>query len=1013
MGNHFNALVYYSISVLFFFLAGIHWSFGQGIPSGEDVERSKEQCATVFFEQKQANSLGYFGSRQYFESWVGSKKVQLQEKVQRNRMLADEIRQLPVVVHVIHHGEATGEGANISDAQILDQIRTLNEDFQMQNPDFITNTPNEFLNVASNARIEFVLAKQDPQGMPSNGINRVLGPKSTYGLNDAALVGQLASWAPEEYINIWVLPLTPPTIGFASFPVSDELQGLSSARPNGQTDGVTIDHSYFGSIGNISQNSQGRTATHEMGHFLGLRHIWGDGGCEVDDFVEDTPLQSQSNNTCILTPRFTCDSRDMVENFMDYTPDRCMSLFTEGQVGRMDVVLAFSPRRATLPTSRALNDPQLFENDIELGNIISPSEYTCTNSIIPVIEVMNKGLSGVSNIRAQISVDGEERETKDFVVSIAPGASALLEFSTLMVNAEFYTFSAEVLLVNGAEDDDFFNNTLSVNTTLPAFENLPYAYPGHNEASGWEVKNEDSGQTWRPISLQIDNNSQDVFFLNSFDYPVQGELDYLISPVFDFTEVQNPQLSFDLAYSPFANSAFNETLLVAISTDCGNTFDLLSAPYNKTENSLATQETTTGGFFQNTEGQFRKEIVNLNAFAGLSSIRVAFVLINDYGNNIFLKNIRLNTEETFRYQLGINEIEAPLPVVNGDQTLDRVSVSNTGNLSVSSFFVSKSINGIGSETVLFEANNLGVGESTSVELPNFLDFGLNKVDYEVSAPNYDQNPANGNQISRYFLQTDATILSPWRQNFDTGELGAWETINPENNLSSWDVVTSSEGGNEQAILGNMVSDNSYWLVSPEFSLGETGRAGLFFDWGGSGFSSRGLTNFSLVVSKDGGQSGQTVWEVAGDDLNKEIGSNNVNDPSQQRSFINLNTFAGEEKVRLYFKVNNLNDPEGRLLLDNISLYFSDDPDPVIPEINETLIYPNPADDNFKISFNLADYQDVDIQFFSTAGQLVYDVSFSNTLNQTYSFGKVHLRNGLYIVKINGESFSLTKRLVLN
>jgi hypothetical protein len=1012
MGKHFNALVYYPISVLFFFLAGIHWSFGQVIPPVGEDERSKEQCATVFFEQKQANAMGYFGSRQYFESWVGSKKVQLEEEKQRNRRLDDEIRQLPVVVHVIHHGEAIGEGANISDAQILDQIRILNEDFQMTNPDFITNTPNEFLDVASDARIEFVLAKQDPQGMPSNGINRVLGPKSTYGLNDAALVGQLASWAPEEYINIWVLPLTPPTIGFASFPVSDELPGLGSASANRQKDGVTIDHSFFGSIGNISQNSRGRTATHEMGHFLGLRHIWGDGGCEVDDFVADTPLQSQSNNSCIVTPRFTCDSRDMVENFMDYTPDRCMSLFTEGQVERIDVILAFSPRRASLPTSRALNDPQLFENDIELRNIISPSEYTCTNSLTPVIEVMNKGTSGVSSIRARILVNQEERETRDFVVSLPPGTSAQLEFSALMVNADFYRFTAEVLLVNGAEDDDFFNNTLSVNTTLPAFENLPYAYPGHNEASGWEIKNEDRGQTWQPINLQIDNIIQDVFYLNSFNYPVQGELDYLISPVLDFTEVQNPQLSFDLAYSPFANSAFNETLIVAVSTDCGNTFDLLSAPYNKTENSLATQESTVDGFFPDAEDQFRKEIVNLHAFAGLSSIRVAFVSINDYGNNIFLKNISLNTEETFRYQLGINGIEAPLPVVNGDQTLDRVRVLNTGNLSVSSFFVSKSINGIGRESILFDENNLVVGESTSVEIPNFLDFGLNQVDYEVSAPNYDQNPGNGNQISRYFLQTDATILSPWRQNFDAGELGAWETINPENNLSSWDVITSSEGGNELAFLGNMISENSYWLVSPEFSLGQTGRAGLFFDWGGSGFSSRGLTHFSLMVSKDGGQTGQTLWEVAGDDLNKEIGPANENDPSQ-RNFINLNAFAGEEKVRLYFKVNNINDPDGRLLLDNISLYFSDDPDPVIPEINETLIYPNPANDNFSISFNLADYEDVNIQFFSTAGQMVYDVSFPNTLNQTYSFGKAHLSIGLYIVKINGENFTLTRRLVLN
>ncbi|AKP52721.1 T9SS-dependent choice-of-anchor J family protein [Cyclobacterium amurskyense] len=1009
MVNKYNALILNLVSVLFLFLSIIQLSIGQGATPTADVDNSIDQCGTVFFEKKQAQAMGYFGTRQYFESWVDTKGVEMKQNAQGNRTLANEKRRLPVVVHVIHHGEAIGVGANISEAQILDQIRILNEDFQMQNPDFAANTPSEFLDVAANAGIEFVLAKQDPQGMSSSGINRVLGPKETYGLNDAALIGQLASWDPEEYINIWVLPLTPPTIGFAGFPVSNELEGLNNPSPTPETDGVTIDYNYFGSIGTAVQNSRGRTATHEMGHFFGLRHIWGDGGCEVDDYVTDTPLQSQSNNTCIVTPRFTCDSRDMVENFMDYTPDRCMSLFTEGQVERMDVILNFSPRRASLPTSRALFEPQLFDSDIELLEIVSPSVYICDYSFTPIIEVVNKGKDPVNKVRASIKANGLELETKDFDVSIAPGETLELEFDVVTLNAESTVFTAEVLLVNGFEDDDTSNNRRSVTTALPVSQTLPYAYPGHVEASGWEYINGDQGFTWTPVNLQLDNARQEAFLLNGFDYNGQGELDYLVSPVFDLSGIPNPQLSFDLAYSPFSNSAFTETLIVAVSTDCGNTFNLLTAPYNKSGATLATLGGSLNEFFPSSEQQFRKELVNLSAYAGQDNVRIAFVSINGYGNNIYLKNIAINTEETYRYQLGINEVTQPLPVVNGDQILDKLSIDNTGNLPVSSFYVSNSINGLVNESSLFNAITLDANASTSVDLANGFDPGLNEVVYQVSSPNFDQNFGAGDELTSYFIQDDSKILVPWRQDFDSG-LGDWISINPENDFSSWQLNPSSGGNSSnQMVLDDMVSNNSYWLVSPEFSLAETGRAGLFFDWGGTGFSSGSQTSFSLIVSKDGGQTGQSLWEMSGEALNKDI---DASDDPTLGTFVNLNDFAREEKVRLYFKVNNLNDSDALLFLDNISLYLSDDPDPVVPELNQSLVYPNPAIDNFHISFNLENYQDVKIEFFSLAGQKAYDVSFPNTLNQTYTFGKMHLGTGLFVVKITGENFMLTKKLVV-
>jgi len=243
--------------------------------AAQEQQLMDEQCATPYIEQKQIEQLGIYGSQEYFEVWLNGRKNELRQHPERFRTQASGRRQIPVVVHVIHHGTPVGEGANIPFSQIQAQIDVLNEDYGKMNPDAV-NTPDEFKAVAGDANIEFVLAKQDPNGLPSNGVNRVLGSKASYTPDDAPLIGQLALWPPEDYMNIWVAPLQPPYLGYSSFPIS-ELPGLNFPASTRETDGVTIDYRYFGEGGNAVGSSAGRTATHEVGHYFGLRHIRGVG----------------------------------------------------------------------------------------------------------------------------------------------------------------------------------------------------------------------------------------------------------------------------------------------------------------------------------------------------------------------------------------------------------------------------------------------------------------------------------------------------------------------------------------------------------------------------------------------------------------------------------------------------------------------------------------------------------------------------------------------------------------
>ncbi|MEZ4684942.1 MAG: M43 family zinc metalloprotease [Bacteroidia bacterium] len=253
---------------------------------------------------------------------------------------------IPVVVHVIYYRRSSVQ--NISDAQIQSQIDILTEDFRRTNTD-ASQTRAEFAGVAVDTEIEFCLATVDPNGNSTNGITRTSSRTRTWGLNDQMKFssnGGHDAWPASDYLNIWVCDISSGYLGYAQFP------GGPAA-----TDGVVIDYAYFGNIGTATAPFHlGRTGTHEVGHWLNLRHIWGDGGCSVDDFVGDTPLSDAPNYGCALS-HASCGSTDMVENYMDYSDDACMNVYTFGQKLRMQALFGTGGARASLLNSNGCGNP--------------------------------------------------------------------------------------------------------------------------------------------------------------------------------------------------------------------------------------------------------------------------------------------------------------------------------------------------------------------------------------------------------------------------------------------------------------------------------------------------------------------------------------------------------------------------------------------------------------------------------------------------------------------------------
>lgn len=471
------------------------------------------RCASTHYETH-LQQKGKLETNEVFEGWM-QKKIEEAKKDATKRRQTNVVVTIPVVVHVLHSGQPVGTGSNISDLRVQSQITVLNQDYRRM---LNTNGYNSDTNGAD-VEVEFCLVQQTPEGATTNGINRVnitsLGVNDGYG---AAIVESVLKprtiWDPTRYMNIWVGDFYASAqsdlrgvLGYAQFPTGSGLAGLDQEDIS-STDGVIIDWHCFGSseiaVGNyINGFNLGRTTTHEVGHYLGLRHVNGDNeSCVVDaidshnDYCLDTPAQvdlhedcNQAYDTCPNSPGL-----DNVTNFMDYSEDACLNKFTNDQKARIRTVLLNSPRRKSLTSSAACNTrPANITRDIYLKSALEFEN--CSQYFNANLALKNKGTTPVTSAVIEYKVGNGAVYTYNYTGSIATEATANITIPNIaFTSIGLNEVSFRVISVNGDTDQNSFNSTLVdyvysvINVTEPN-ATLVFYSDGYLEEMSYNVVN--------------------------------------------------------------------------------------------------------------------------------------------------------------------------------------------------------------------------------------------------------------------------------------------------------------------------------------------------------------------------------------------------------------------------------------------------------------------------------------------------------------------------------------------
>jgi len=534
------------------------------------------------------------------------------------------LKVIPVVFHVIHNYGSE----NIDKTQIEDEIRILNEDYQLLNPDQNEVIP-AFASIVANVGFEFRLAQLDPNGNCTDGITRTVSTL-TYSADDN--VKDLVVWPRNKYLNVWVVDnISFGAGGYAYLP------GSSQAA----TDGIVVLHTQLGSIGTSGgSNFSARTLTHEVGHWFNLLHTWGDtnspgdaANCSTDDNVTDTPNTiGVANQNCNLA-QSTCGMPvDNVQNYMDYSS--CAKMFTNGQKARMIAAI----NSGTSSRNNLWTDANLQATGV------NDAAVPCS----PIADFKASGLAACTNANITFqdqSYNASIDATWTWNWSFPGGTPSSSNLQNPVVTYSTPGIYSATLNVSNSAGSNVKtkSNYISISTSTP---NLISPIAEGFEIAAFPQNSSDATMNWRYEGTVSNGFARTTTAFASGTASLKynnlsiasDNSSSVVSPVIDFSAVTAPAtMNFKVAYAR-RSSTTNDKLEMWISIDCGKTW---SRRYSKVGATLATTTSLVSSTFVPTSSQWRTETVSVAPLVGESHGMIKFTVIDSSGNNLYIDDINL------------------------------------------------------------------------------------------------------------------------------------------------------------------------------------------------------------------------------------------------------------------------------------------------------------------------------------------------------------------------------------
>lgn len=624
----------------------------------------RRYCATdSMTEAAMRQNPDYARKRQEFMKYVKSLNAQSIARIN-----ATPQHTIPIVVHIIH----TYGVDNISDAQVHDAVRIINEDYQKRNPD-TSSVVSAFQPLYANVGFQFRLARKDPNGNCTNGITRTY---STLTNSADDNVKSIIMWDPTKYLNIWVVS----QISFGAGGYSYLPCGVPQSK-----EGVVILSTQFGSIGRSGgSNFAARSLTHEIGHYMGLPHVWGGsntpgdpGNCGMDDGIADTPNTVGSTGFTCNTNSRTCNPPsypfpDNVQNYMDYSS--CASMFTNGQKAVMISALTMACRSNLSAQSNLIatgtNDGYTAVCAPTPDFKIS-ADRVCSGNTITYTDMSYNLISG-STPTYQWTFQGGTPATSTLqnpvVTYSTPGVYNVTLTTTNSAGASTVTRNSIITVkpTQGVETAPYLNE----------FEMVGFPVNATDPSKNWEVI-KPSTYGWEQTSAAAASGTYSVRIRNS-NIPA-STVTKLISAPLNLSTITAPVLKFKVAYAQKATTS-GDKLNVYISNDCGTTW---VSRYTKTGATLSTTGSLISGNFIPSNTQWRQETAIIpNSFA-VNNVLLKFEATSELGNTLYLDDVEitgtvLGTEEDNAVKASFNIYPNP---GNSDATVS-FTLPNTSDFSL-------------------------------------------------------------------------------------------------------------------------------------------------------------------------------------------------------------------------------------------------------------------------------------------------------------------------------------------